>query len=62
MWQKRVDEYPWSSYQDFTKNDRWGKCLSKEIILNQFLNQKEYETFLKENTAKAPEYLKNNFV
>ncbi len=51
-WRKKELEYPWSSYQDYLKNDRWKGLLVKDIILEQFENAKEYGDFVKSSTAK----------
>ena len=32
-WHKREDDFPWSSYQDYVKENRWGEILKTEIIL-----------------------------
>ena len=48
-WKNKEDEYPWSSYQDFVHNNRWGNLLKKDIITHQFKNKKEYKKFVKEN-------------
>ena len=47
--------YPWSSYQDYTRKNRWGELLLRNIILDQFDSQKEYADFLKTSTAKLLE-------
>lgn len=47
-WRKREHQYPWSSYQDYLGNNRWGNLLQGEIVLSQFKNKKEYERFVEE--------------
>ena len=51
-WKNREHLYPWSSYQDYTKENRWGKLLQHNIILDQFSNKQEYGHFVKSSPAK----------
>ena len=51
-WENKEIEYPWSSYQDLTKNNRWGKLLKPDIILNQFPSANDYYKFIETSTAK----------
>ena len=51
-WKNKEHLYPWSSYQDYTTNNRWDELLQQNIILSQFSNKKEYEQFLKSSPAK----------
>lgn len=51
-WKNKEHIYPWSSYQDFIRKNRWGKLLKQDIILKQFLNKKEYWDFEKTSSAK----------
>ena len=44
--------YPWSSFQDYIKENRWGSFLKKAIIFEQFQNPQEYWHFVKTSTAK----------
>lgn len=48
-WAGLEHNYPWSSYQDFIRDNRWGNLLSRDIILSQFNNQREYQEFFKQN-------------
>jgi putative transposase len=48
-WKNNEDKYPWSSYQDFIHENRWGKLLSKNIIEGQFKNKKDYQRFIEEH-------------
>ncbi|MFH1727520.1 MAG: transposase [Pseudomonadota bacterium] len=52
QWENKEINYPWSSYQDFAKNNRWGKLLKPDIILDQFSGINEYYKFIKTSTAK----------
>ncbi|MBX4181625.1 transposase [Candidatus Parcubacteria bacterium] len=51
-WFKKEDQYPWSSYSDVVKENRWGKLLVPEILMGEFKNVKDYDTFVKTSTAK----------
>lgn len=48
-WKNKEYTYPWSSYQDFIGTNRWNHLLSKNIIIEQFENKKEYKKFVEEN-------------
>jgi len=56
-WKNREHMYPWSSYQDYLKNNRWGKLLKQDIILQQFSDKEEYYNFTRSSPAK--ELIKN---
>ncbi|MBI4114245.1 MAG: transposase [Candidatus Niyogibacteria bacterium] len=51
-WHRRVEYYPWSSYQDYIKENRWGALLQNSIIRKQFSRGKEYRTFVETSGAK----------
>ena len=51
-WKNKEAEYPWSSYQDLVKKNRWGELLKPDIILNQFSNTNSYLKFIETSTAK----------
>jgi len=51
-WKDKEVNYPWSSYQDFVKNNRWGELLKPDIILDQFSGINEYYKFIETSTAK----------
>lgn len=44
--------YKWSSYQDYTGEDRWGKLLSSTIILGGFDKINDYKGFVESSPAK----------
>ena len=50
-WEDEEYLFPWSSYQDYRQN-RWGKLLKPDIVLEQFNNFKEYQKFVKTSLAK----------
>ncbi len=52
QWKNKENQYPWSSYQDYVNENRWGELLKREIILSQFSNIKEYEEFVETSGAK----------
>ncbi|MEK9209274.1 MAG: hypothetical protein AAB926_00390 [Patescibacteria group bacterium] len=47
-WRGREEKYPWSSFQDFLGDNRWGKFLNPSIILEQFNNGEDYKRFVNE--------------
>jgi putative transposase len=42
-WENKEHLYPWSSFQDYTKENRWGEFLKPNIILEQYKNTDEYQ-------------------
>ena len=54
-WQDREQQYPWSSYQDFIGENRWGNLIMLDIIIGQFKDKAEYENFVKTSPAKIKE-------
>ncbi|MDP3661753.1 MAG: transposase [bacterium] len=60
-WRGKEAEYPWSSLQDFIVENRWGRLLSTNVILEQFgkdseTQQKGYKKFVETSTAKSQSY------
>lgn len=51
-WVGKELSYPWSSYQDCARTNRWGELLQPSIFLNQFSNPKAYTQFVETSTAK----------
>ena len=51
-WKRREIEYPWSSFQDFVKENRWGQLLNNPIILEQFENGDEYRNFVEDTPIR----------
>jgi len=49
---KFVHTFPWSSYQDYLTENRWGELLSPGIILDQFKTPKDYERSVNNSGAK----------
>jgi hypothetical protein len=44
--------FPWSSYQDYVRKNRWPDLLDPSVILDQFSDGKDYETWLPSTVAK----------
>lgn len=51
-WKNKERFYPWSSYQDFIGDNRWGELLAAEVIRRQFDSPQEYLNFVKTSGAK----------
>ena len=51
-WKGKEIKYPWSSYQDYVKENRWGELLKNNIIFDKFDSGEEYEEFVKNSGAK----------
>lgn len=51
-WRGKEISYPWSSYQDFARKNRWGELLRPDIVTQQFSTQKSYFQFVETSTAK----------
>lgn len=58
QFKNKEQSYLWSSYQDYVKENRWGKLLLPNIILDQFSTKQEYNDFVKTCTAKETEMFK----
>ncbi len=49
-WHKKEALYPWSSFQDYVAENRWGRLIKNEEILSQFENNKDlYKDFVEES-------------
>ena len=51
-WTGRSSKYPWSSYQDFVAQNRWGELLVRTPILEQFATEAEYNNWVETSGAK----------
>ena len=54
-WVGKEDKYPWSSCQDYVGENRWGKLLSTNIILDRYNEDKKsgtYRHFVETSSAK----------
>lgn len=52
-WQGQEAKYPWSSYQDYTVENRWGERLQSDIVLSQFGGSADYSRFTEESRREA---------
>lgn len=48
----KEDVYTWSSYQDYTKENRFPSLLKPDVIIEQYESAKEYQRAVKESGAK----------
>lgn len=55
-WQGKENRYYWSSFQDYVKQNRWGKLLDTDIILSQFENNGNVYLNFVEETRHDPDY------
>ncbi|OGI86148.1 hypothetical protein A3A01_02465 [Candidatus Nomurabacteria bacterium RIFCSPLOWO2_01_FULL_39_17] len=53
-WRKKEVNFPWSSYQDYIKENRWRNLLKTDIVAEQFKNR-EYKNFVETSGAKGIE-------
>ena len=52
-WYNKEESFPWSSYQDFIGENRYGDLLLPDIVLVQSRNKKKYHEFVKASRAKT---------
>ena len=50
-WCKKEYQYPWSSFQDYDMQNRWGAFLETSVIMNQF-QKGEYQKFVTKSDIK----------
>lgn len=53
QWKDKEHLYPWSSYQDYLAENRWGELLKPQIVLDQFSNKDEYKNFIETSGTKT---------
>jgi len=51
-WRGKEHLYPWSSFQDYVGDNRWGELLKNEIIMQKFETGKDYKEFVIKSGAK----------
>ncbi|MBU3942405.1 transposase [Patescibacteria group bacterium] len=53
-WNGKEHLCPWSSFQDYVNENRWGELLKTDIILDQFSNKdkEKYKSFVQKSGAK----------
>ena len=54
-WKDREHLYPWSSYHQYTHENKFGDLLATQRILEQFKNFKGYQEFVDTSGAKEKE-------
>jgi putative transposase len=54
-WRSREHVYPWSSYQDYILENRWGPLLAFKAIAEQFSGLDEYKNFTDSSNTKNDE-------
>lgn len=54
-WRNKEEGYPWSSYHDFVRENRFSKLLLPDIIIGEFANKNKYHEFVKTSPAKIME-------
>jgi len=52
-WSGREDQYPWSSFRDYTGQNRFRDLLKQDIILGQCNSKNEYKRFVTESAIKV---------
>jgi putative transposase len=50
-WRGMEDKYPWSSYQDYTIENRWGELLKPDRVLGQFKDKKAYRRYIEKESG-----------
>lgn len=61
-WKNKERSYPYSSYQDYVQNNRWGNLIQPKIILDQFESAKAYRDFVEMSGAKNNEEKFNFYI
>jgi len=51
-WKNNPETYPWSSYQDYTEQNRWGNILETQFILEAHSKTNDYKKFVQASGAK----------
>ena len=51
-WLGRELAYPYGSYQDYVKRNRFGQLLTHNIITRQFKDDREYKKFVDESSPR----------
>jgi putative transposase len=52
QWNNKEHLFPWSSYQDYIKENRWGELLKHQIITEQFSSPEDYRNFVETSGTK----------
>ena len=51
-WEGKELLYPWSSYQDYVRRNRWRDLLVPNIVIDQFSTTFKYQKFVEQSGAK----------
>jgi putative transposase len=51
-WKDREHTYPWSSFQDYASENRWGALLKPQVVTSQVGRADRYRTFVALSGAK----------
>ncbi len=51
-WKGKELLYPWSSYQDYMKENRWKDLIVPNIVMDQFSTPAKYQEFVEQSGAK----------
>ncbi|MBI2052907.1 MAG: hypothetical protein HYT34_01530 [Candidatus Ryanbacteria bacterium] len=52
QWKGKESVYPWSTYQDYVGENRWGGLLARSIVLDQFKSPAEYRSYMQEPASE----------
>ncbi len=52
QWENKEDLFPWSSYQDYARENRWNDLLKHQVITGQFSDGEEYKNFIDTSGTK----------
>jgi len=55
-WRSKIIEYPYSSLQDYTSENRWPALINQSVILEQFGDRDEYRRFIETSPAKLKDF------
>ncbi len=56
QWRGKEEGYIWSSYRDYTGENRWGELLKRDIIFKQYNLYSDYRAFVESSGAKDDEF------
>jgi len=54
-WRNKITEYPWSSFMDYTHENRWDILLVRKYLLTQFKKPSDYTRSVLHSGAKLTE-------
>ena len=52
MWKGKELLYPWSSYQDYVRENRWKGLIASNIVMDQFSATSKYQEFVEQSGAE----------